>query len=82
MIRKLLISTSLISLISLSACANHQSKPENVKIGMANPASVYCQNIGGKLSIQKEKDGDVGYCELSDGQVIEEWKLYRQHHSE
>lgn len=44
---------------------------------MANPASVYCIKIGGKLEIRKEKDGEAGYCHLPDGRVVEEWKLFR-----
>ena len=30
--------------------------------GMANPASVYCEQNGGKLEIRDETDGQVGYC--------------------
>ncbi len=82
MIKKLLIAGSLFSIIGLSACANTPHKAESMKIGMANPASVYCEKIGGKLSIKKEAEGEVGYCELPDGQVIEEWKLYHLHHTE
>ena len=44
---------------------------------MANPASVYCESVGGEVEIQSEADGEVGYCRLPDGRVFEEWALYR-----
>ena len=47
---------------------------------LANPASVYCEKQGGKLEIRHEKDGDVGYCHLAYGRVVEEWVLYRAGH--
>ncbi|MDT8856063.1 DUF333 domain-containing protein [Paracoccaceae bacterium Fryx2] len=47
--------------------------------GMANPASVYCTKIGGKMQMRAEQGGQAGYCILRDGSVVEEWKLYRDH---
>lgn len=82
MIKKLLIASSLFSVLILSACVSAHHQTKSMKIGMANPASVYCEKLGGKSTIKKEQDGDVGYCQLPDGQVIEEWKLYHQHHTE
>ena len=66
----------------LAACAFH---PEAARtpdaIGMANPASVYCRQHGGKLEIVKDKDGgEVGYCTLPGGERIEEWALFRRDH--
>lgn len=46
-------------------------------LGMANPASVYCTEQGGKLSIKNEANGQVGYCHLPNGQVVEEWAFFR-----
>lgn len=83
MIKKLLITSSLLVIFTLGACSNTHHKAQSMKkIGMANPASVYCEKLGGKSTIKKEQDGDVGYCQLADGQVIEEWKLYHMHHTE
>ncbi|WP_111859117.1 I78 family peptidase inhibitor [Acinetobacter sp. CFCC 10889] len=70
---------------SLSACAvvsNQQSQSSNQdappSIGMANPASKYCVEQGGRSEIVKEAQGEVGYCHLKDGQKVEEWALFRQ----
>jgi len=45
--------------------------------GMANPASVYCEQQGGTLEIQDTPDGQVGMCHFENGQVCEEWALFR-----
>jgi len=50
-------------------------------IGMANPASAYCVQLGGKLTIEDRPGGQVGICTLPDGTRIDEWELYRRDHS-
>ena len=47
------------------------------RVGMANPASVYCAERGGTLEKRIEEGGEAHYCNLPDGSVIEEWQLYR-----
>lgn len=64
-------------IIALTGCSAAQ---QDKQIGMANPASVYCEQIGGKLEIINNKDGQVGYCSLPSGEKIEEWTLYRRDH--
>lgn len=59
--------------VSLSLLACTTDKPN---LDMANPASVYCESIGGESKI---KDG-AGYCYLPDGEVMIEWELYRRDH--
>lgn len=47
-------------------------------IGLANPASVNCEQHGGTLSIQKRSDGgEYGLCTFEDAYACEEWALYR-----
>ncbi|NIE98496.1 DUF333 domain-containing protein [Pantoea sp. Acro-805] len=60
----------------LASCASHDETPHS--IGMANPASVHCLKMGGKLDIVRGTDGDAGYCTLPGGERIEEWSLYRR----
>ena len=45
--------------------------------GLANPASVYCEEQGGELDIRDEEDGQVGYCLFEDGSECEEWAFFR-----
>jgi putative hemolysin len=46
-------------------------------IGMPNPASVYCQQQGGKTDIRKTAEGEVGYCVFPDKSECEEWAFLR-----
>lgn len=68
--------------LALAACSTESAtpaKPGNAQ--MANPASVYCGQLGGKLEIVKDKDGgEVGYCMLPSGERVEEWTLFRRDH--
>ena len=49
---------------------------------MPKPASKHCVDLGGKLSIKNEANGQVGYCHLPNGQVVEEWELFRKDNAE
>lgn len=69
--RKLL--ALLIPGLLLTACAQQS-------VGMANPASVYCKEKGGSLTIKTTDKGQIGICQLPDGTQIEEWELYRRDH--
>jgi len=61
----------------IAACAQPEPPP---RVGMANPASVYCQSLGGKTLIRSNDKGQYGICQLPDGKQIEEWELYRRDH--
>lgn len=68
---------------SISACSSIQTNPtDHNQVGLANPASQYCIDQGGKLEIAKEANGEVGYCHLKNGQKIEEWALFHQNQSQ
>ena len=43
----------------------------------ANPASVYCTEQGGTLTLVSTEEGVIGECELADGTVCEEWAYFR-----
>lgn len=48
------------------------------RVGMANPASVHCNAIGGGFVTRKDKAGnEYGFCRLPDGRLCEEWALFR-----
>ena len=44
---------------------------------LANPASVFCVQSGGKSEIRTGPRGQYGVCRLPDGRVVEEWAYYR-----
>ncbi|MBI5305912.1 MAG: DUF333 domain-containing protein [Chloroflexi bacterium] len=54
------------------------AKPTTAPIAaMANPASVYCVQQGGKSEIRKDAKGEVGYCVFPDQSECEEWAFQR-----
>ncbi|MCP2039884.1 putative hemolysin [Neisseria sp. HSC-16F19] len=62
---------------TLAACAGSK-KPADEQIGMANPASVFCEQQGGRLEPKKDAQGnEYALCHLPDGRVIEEWEFFR-----
>ena len=71
--RKLLflIFTSRL-LAGLYACDRNKDE-----VKLANPASVFCAENGGKTSIRIENYGDVGFCLFPDGTECEEWAYFR-----
>jgi putative hemolysin len=46
-------------------------------IGMANPASVYCEEQGGTLDMRDSDAGQYGVCVFPDGNECEEWAFFR-----
>ncbi|MGC9393275.1 MAG: putative hemolysin [Anaerolineae bacterium] len=50
---------------------------ENKGVGMANPASVYCEEQGGTLDIRDTDVGQYGVCVFADGSECEEWAFFR-----
>jgi putative hemolysin len=45
--------------------------------GIANPASVYCVQQGGKSEIREGESGQVGVCVMPDGTECDEWDFFR-----
>jgi putative hemolysin len=60
--------------MTMASCVDTPAPPA---VGLANPASASCAEKGGTIAIRDEADGQVGYCSLPDGRVIEEWALFR-----
>jgi hypothetical protein len=45
---------------------------------MANPASVFCEEKGGRIDIRTQESGDqTGYCVFQDGSECDEWAYFR-----
>ena len=48
------------------------------QVGIANPASVFCEANAGKLDIRTGPDGgQIGMCVFADGSECEEWAHFR-----
>lgn len=54
-------------------------KVEKTSMQIANPASVYCVENGGKSEIITEPDGSqTGFCKFDNGSQCEEWAYFRK----
>ena len=72
----------LLVLVAVTAGCTQQTTtpatPTPAQAGMANPASVYCGDVGGTLEIQKDATGaEYGMCNFPNGTSCEEWALFR-----
>lgn len=68
----------------LSACAASDTTDPTLSpaVGAANPASVFCEQQGGKSVIRKNQDGsEYGMCVFADGREMEEWAYFRANNS-
>jgi uncharacterized protein len=86
----ILIGLIVVSLFVIVACTNKVDDNTNnttnntngntnneTNVQIANPASTFCVNNGGKLDIRTAEDGSqTGYCTIK-GQECEEWALFR-----
>ncbi|MBX3004684.1 MAG: DUF333 domain-containing protein [Anaerolineales bacterium] len=70
--------TLFIGLILLALLITWLQLNKSSQVGLANPASQYCIEQGGRLEIRKDADGnEYGVCLLPDGSECEEWALFR-----
>ena len=76
--RKALSALSVLIVIVLSvSCSPGQTTP-TPEVKMANPASVYCEEQGGKVEFRQDASGGVaGVCVFPDGSECEEWGYFR-----
>ena len=75
-----LASVVLPAMLVLAGCTTEPEAPVPPKVGMANPASVYCEQKGGSLIPVQTPQGARSDCKLPGGEVIDEWSLWRRDH--
>lgn len=64
---------------TLAALSASPAQAQMRGYGMANPASTYCAQLGGRSVNRYDSDGGArGYCHLRDGREVDEWQLYRE----
>lgn len=74
--------TVALGSVLLCACVPQPAEGPAQTVGLANPASEYCVAQGGEVEIRDGADGQVGYCHLPDGTVVEEWEFFRASRSD
>ena len=63
----------------LAGCRPEAPEPTAVPAaGLANPASVHCEEEGGRLELRTDASGgQYGVCIFEDGSECEEWAFFR-----
>ncbi|MBN1120776.1 MAG: DUF333 domain-containing protein [Anaerolineae bacterium] len=74
MYRKVGVLFAVMALLALIASG---CQPKEAEAGLPNPASVYCEEQGGKLEIRDEEGGQRGVCIFDDGSECDEWAYFR-----
>lgn len=71
-----LMALLIVWVFTLTGC-NKQEEVVEEKVWIANPASVFCVENGGNLSIESAEDGEIWICTFEDGSSCEEWSFIR-----
>lgn len=67
---------ALAVVLSISGCGGDDDNEE--ESGIANPASVYCEEQGGTVDIRIDESGNqIGICVFSDESEVDEWAYFR-----
>ena len=71
------VAIALAIVLTVSGCGGNDDNNDE-ETGIANPASLYCEEQGGTLDIRSDEAGNqTGYCVFADGTEVEEWAYYR-----
>ncbi len=75
--RCIIVAACTFALVTLGACSPGRAAPTS-QAALPNPASVYCEQNGGKLDLRTGAAGGVsGICLFPDGSECDEWTYFR-----
>jgi putative hemolysin len=78
MFRKWIMLLIVFVLVLSAAGCKRDQTTTGADAQLANPASVYCGEQGGKVEMRTdETGGQIGYCVFPDGSECEEWAFFR-----
>ncbi len=64
--------------LGLTAACGPRPGGATPQVGLPNPASVFCEQNGGKLDLKTDSSGGVaGVCVFPDGSECDEWAYFR-----
>lgn len=76
--KMILLCMAFLALL-LASCAKSAEQPATPsQVEVANPASEYCVQQGGKLEMRENAEGQYGVCILPNGGECEEWAFFRK----
>ncbi len=80
LLQHLMFALTLSATVLFTACtaAPTPAPTATPAVGLPNPASVFCQEKGGQLKIERDAAGnETGMCIFPDGSQCEEWAYLR-----
>lgn len=78
MTRKMMLTFFVLVWAAFAASCNDGQASPTPQANMPNPASVYCEQNGGKLELRQDETGGVaGTCIFPDGSECDEWAYFR-----
>jgi putative hemolysin len=80
--KKILLAAGLLVVVGawlLAGCGAQAPEPTSEPaVGLPNPASVHCEDEGGRLELRTDASGgQYGVCVFEDGSECEEWAFFR-----
>ncbi|MHB1296809.1 MAG: putative hemolysin [Anaerolineae bacterium] len=77
MVRSMRFTMALLCVSLVTSCRSAVATP-TAETSLPNPASVYCEEHGGKLELREDASEAVGgVCVFPDGSACEEWAYFR-----
>ncbi|MFA5888692.1 MAG: DUF333 domain-containing protein [Candidatus Paceibacterota bacterium] len=68
----------ILIIVGLGISFAFNGQPKKDDVGIANPASVFCVEQGGRLDIRTDTNGgQTGFCVFEGGPECEEWAFFR-----
>jgi len=74
---KIILTFALTAVTILSGCNAQPPNEQDQPLNMPNPASVYCEEQGGRLDMRETSSGTIGVCIFPDETECEEWAYFR-----
>lgn len=69
------VVVSVVLLVLAPGCGDD----DDGEPGIANPASEFCEEQGGRVEMDRDGAGNErGMCVLPDGTRVDEWEYYRE----
>ncbi len=79
MFRKILLTLFIVIIVLSMVACTPRKVTSTPKAGLPNPASVYCEEQGGKVDIRMDASGaQAGVCVFPNGSECDEWAYYRK----
>ena len=68
-----ILASIFVTVVFLTGCGSPDQGTEDPGVGLANPASLYCQGLGFSEETRENELGQYGVCIFPDGSECDTW---------